>query len=305
MHPILATFSIGGTEVMLRAYSTFYVLAWITAIILATVVAWRRGMPWWRALVVFVAALAVGVLGARLLDLAVNWGYYAKDTSRIYDLGFQGFSLYGGLILALVTGAVLARILGMDLWRLADATVPAVASGIILMRIGCFLNGCCFGTETSLPWGVTFPVGSPAWAQQVLSGKVGLLGFGSDRPVHPTQLYEIAAALVLGSFATWLLVRRCTPQRRPGRPARTPPGVAFLTFALSFTLFRLADDYLRAKPLTATLPEWFYPVLYALICAVTAALIAWRVRSPRSTDPTTVGGEILDESEQTQTYPSL
>jgi phosphatidylglycerol:prolipoprotein diacylglycerol transferase len=304
MHPILATFSIGGTEVVLRAYSTFYLSAWITAIVLATVVAWRRGMTWWRALVVFVAALAVGVLGARLFDLAVNWGYYAKDPSRIYDLGFRGFSLYGGLILALFTGAVLARILSMDLWRLADATVPAIASGIILMRIGCFLNGCCFGTETSLPWGVTFPVGSPAWAQHVLSGKVGVFGFGTDRPVHPTQLYEIAAALVLGSYATWLIMRRCTPQQL-GRPARTPSGVAFLTFALSFTLFRLADDYLRAKPLTTTTPGWFYPVLYVLICAVIAVLMAWRMCSTWRADPTTVGGEILDESEQTQAHPSL
>ncbi len=296
MHPILATFSIGGAEIVLRAYSTFYALAWVTAIILATVVAWRRGAPWWKALVVYLVALAVGVLGARLLDLAVDWRYYAEDTSRIYDVGFRGFSLYGGLILAIVTGAVLVRVLRMDLWRLADATIPALVSGIVLMRIGCFLNGCCFGTETSLPWGVTFPAGSPVWAQQVLTGKVALLGFDATQPVHPTQLYEIAAALVFGGFATWLYARTRIMSSRSGRPITsriaTPSGIPFLTFALLFTLFRLADGFLRAKLPTSTLPGWFYPILYLLICAVVAALIVWRMRSVPRAVPATAGGEI-------------
>lgn len=295
MRPILATFSIDGTEVMLRAYSTFYVLAWATAIILATVVAWRRGASWWRALAIFVLALAVGVLGARLLDLAVNWGYYSEDTSRIYDLGFRGFSLYGGLILALATGTALARALKMDVWRLADAAVPGLASGIVLMRTGCFLNGCCFGTETSLPWGIRFPAGSPAWAQQVLTGKVGLLSFAGTRPVHPTQLYEIAAALVFGGLALWLLVRKGPAAREPGRPVGTPSGVAFLTFALSFTLFRSANGFLRAELPSSSLPVWFYPILYAIICVTVTILIIWRMRSFRQAVPATTGGKFLGE----------
>jgi phosphatidylglycerol:prolipoprotein diacylglycerol transferase len=277
MHPILARFTIGGSEVVLRAYSTFYVLAWLTAVALATFVAWRRGMRWTRALIIFALSLALGVVGARLLDLAVNWGFYAEDTSRIYQLSFSGFSLYGGLILAPAAGFLLTRALKEDLWRLADSAVPSLVAGIALMRTGCFLNGCCFGTVTSLPWGVTFPTGSPAWALQILSGQTSVLAFSTaPRPVHPTELYEIIAAAVFGGLALWLLVRG---RSSPGR--KTPTGVPFLVFALGFTLFRLADDFLRAKLPTFSRPVWFYPTLYVLISGFVVVLIVWRVLAAR------------------------
>lgn len=286
MHPILARFSIGSTEVVLRAYSTFYVLAWVVAILVATIVAWRRGSSWWRTLVTFALALAFGVVGARLLDLAVDWGYYAEDSSRIYQLDFRGFSLYGGLMLALIAGALVARAFRQNLWRLADSAVPGLVVGIALMRIGCFLNGCCFGTTTSLPWGVTFPTGSPAWAQQILTGETGLLSLAAEpRPVHPTQLYEIIAAAVFGGFATWLLLRG---RSSPSRP--TPAGVPFLAFVLGFTLFRLADNFLRARPPTFSLPVWFYPALYLLTCAVAGILIVWRLRTSRRSPPSSTAG---------------
>ena len=69
----------GGSEVTLGAYATFYTLAWVVALALGTVVAWRRGVPWWRALLFYLVALMVGITGARLLDVATNWGVYAED----------------------------------------------------------------------------------------------------------------------------------------------------------------------------------------------------------------------------------
>jgi phosphatidylglycerol:prolipoprotein diacylglycerol transferase len=296
MHPILARFSLGGTEVVLHAYSTFYVLAWVVAVALATLVAWRRGISWWRVLAISAVSLGLGTVGARLFDLAVNWDYYAGNTSRIYDFGFRGFALYGGLILAFVAGAALTKLLRLDLWRLADSAVPALVAGIVLMRVGCFLNGCCFGTETSLPWGVTFPAGSPAWAQQILSGGVGLLGFGGEaKPVHPTQLYEIIAALVFGGLAMWLLSRKRSSGVEAGDTAATPSGLPFLAFVLAFTLFRLGNNFLRARLPTSSLPGWFYPIFYVLISVVVTVLIVWRVRSSRQAVPATEGGMKLGE----------
>ncbi|OFW60079.1 MAG: hypothetical protein A2133_10405 [Actinobacteria bacterium RBG_16_64_13] len=278
MHPILATFSIGGSEVVLRAYGTFYALAWIASVALATVIVRRRGLSWWRALVTFAVSLTVGVAGARALDLGVNWGYYADDPSRIYDFGFRGFALYGGLILSLITGALLVRAFQLPLWHMADGAVPALAVGVVFMRTGCFLNGCCFGTVTSLPWGVTYPPGSPAWAWQLATGKTSVLGLvGRVEPVHPTQLYEMIAAVALGVLSVWLLRRR------------TPSGVPFLVFALGFTLFRLGDHFLRAQLPTVSTPTWFYPLLYALISAGLVGLIAWRVRIPQPV-PSRAGG---------------
>jgi len=288
MHPVLLTFRLGGAEVVLGAYSTLYVLAWVVALALGTVIAWRRGLPLWRALLLYGGALVVGIAGARLLDLATNWGVYAEDPAQIFSFEFRGFSLYGGLILALAAGALLSWALRLPLWKLADSAVPAIAAGIVLMRTGCFLKGCCFGTVTSLPWGVTFPTGSPAWSRQLVSGESGLLGFtGLVHPVHPTQIYEMIAALVFGGLAVWLMLRRRAAARgslagpsgagaaAPG-VSRVAAGVPFLVFALGFTLFRVAEYYLRPRSLTATEPGWFYPVLYAVIIAAVAALLIWR-----------------------------
>ena len=288
MHPVLLSFHLGETEVALRSYSTFYVLAWVVAIALGTVTAWRRGFSWRQVLVVSAGALAVGIVGARLLDVAVNWGYYAEDTSRVYALGFRGFALYGGLTLALAAGLLLSRAFRLPVWRLADCAVPALAAGIVLMRVGCFLNGCCFGTVTSLPWGVTFPPGSPAWAWQLTNGQNGLLGFsGAVRPVHPTQLYEMFGALAIGAFAVWLMRRR----DQEGR-LLTPSGIPFLVFALGFTLFRTGNNLLRARMPSMTAPGWFYPAFYLFICAGVAIVLVWRMRHVVPTPPSTGGLQV-------------
>jgi phosphatidylglycerol---prolipoprotein diacylglyceryl transferase len=232
MHPVLLTFQVGAAQVVLGSYSTFYVVAWVVALALGTVVAWRRGLPWWRALVYYLVVLVIGIAGARLLDVATDWGAYRDDPSLAYALGFRGFSLYGGLVVAVVAGIVLARPFNLPLWRVADSAVPAVAVGIVLMRTGCFLNGCCFGTATSLPWGVTFPSGSPAWAYQAATGESGILGFaGFVLPVHPTQIYEMMAAVMFGGVAMCLMLRRrraplgggAPPRRAAAGPPAPPP----------------------------------------------------------------------------------
>ncbi|MGB4594110.1 MAG: prolipoprotein diacylglyceryl transferase family protein, partial [Coriobacteriia bacterium] len=181
-------------------------------------------------------------------------------------LSFQGFSLYGGLVVATAVGIALARIWKLPVWRVADSAVPALAVGLVLMRTGCFLRGCCSGIVTDVPWAVTFPMGSPAWAEQLRSGQTGILGFmGVVKPVHPTQLYEMAAAILLATLAIWLMRRHAAD------------GVPFLAFALGFTLFRLGNGFLRVRQDVITAPGWFYPVFYSVLALVIAGLIALRV----------------------------
>jgi phosphatidylglycerol---prolipoprotein diacylglyceryl transferase len=292
MHPVLLTLHFGSTEVVLGSYSTFYALAWVVALALGTVIAWRRGLPWRRALLLYTVALVIGIVGARLLDVATNWGAYAEDPGLAYSLGFRGFSLYGGLVLAIAAGALLSRPLRLPLWRLADSAVPAMAAALVLMRTGCYLRGCCFGTVTSVPWGVAFPTGSPAWSYQLVSGQSGVLGFtGLVRPVHPTQIYELIAALLLCGVALWLMPRRRSAggalpagsREAGGAPGRrrSVEGLPFLVFILGFTLFRVAEYYLRPRSLTATGPGWFYPALYAVIIVGVAVVLVWRATSAR------------------------
>ncbi len=155
---------------------------------------------------------------------------------------------------------------------------PRLAAGLVLMRVGCLLEGCCFGTVTSLPWGIEYGPGSPAWALQFATGQTGILGIaGAVEPVHPTQVYEMIAAVAFCVPAVWLLTRRDSSGR-----SRYVDGVAFLIFALGFTLFRLGNGFLRANIASLVMPTWFYPTLYLVICALIGACLWMRLRDDRA-----------------------
>lgn len=283
MRPVLFELALGEQTVTLRAYGTFMVLAWLASLAVAAMFAHRRGLSWRRALAVYGISLAAGIVGARVFDLFIAADFYAEEPARVWSLSFAGFSLYGGLLAATLTAIMLSRALRLPMWRLADSAVPGLAVGVVLMRTGCFLNGCCYGHVTALPWGVTFPGGSPAWAQQMAQGTTGLLSAmgGVVKPVHPTQLYEMAAAVLLGGLAL-LLMRRTGPRiaqtDAAPRTPRLPDGVPFLVFAIGFTAFRFANGFLREKQPVITAPDWFYPVFYSAATLVLLALLTLRLK---------------------------
>jgi phosphatidylglycerol:prolipoprotein diacylglycerol transferase len=277
MHPILLRADVAGHQLVLGSYSTFMVLAWIAMVVVGTLLARSRGLAWRRALAVFSAALATGVGGARLLDLAAAGRLQpgqslAEQIALFAQPNFTAFALYGGLVAGSLGAIAAARAVRMPVWQLADCAVPALAVGIALMRVGCFLRGCCFGRSTDLLWGVTFPPGSPAWAHQALSGQSGLLGLVGDvHPVHPTQLYELGAVLLLAIGAVlW------------GRLHDLPDGAAFLPFALGFTLFRWSNGFLRASVPGASAPTWFYPALYSAVVLTLGAMLMARLLRHRA-----------------------
>lgn len=269
MHPVLGHLHLGGTTVTVGAYSTMMTLGLIAMVLVGAGAARWLGIAGPKAFAVFAAAVAAGVVGARVFDLATLGQLTPAETHLIAKPTLQAFALYGGLGAGALAVLALAHLWRLPLWRLADATVPAIAVGVAFMRTGCFMRGCCFGERTDLPWGAVFPPGGPAWTHQLASGQSGLFGFaGGMEPVHPTQLYELIA--VLGIAAAALAWRRLRD---------IPEGSAFLAFAIGFTLFRLGNDSLRVSLPGASAPEWFYPGLYALIViALGTALGARQLR---------------------------
>jgi phosphatidylglycerol:prolipoprotein diacylglycerol transferase len=146
--------------------------------------------------------------------------------------------------------------LRLDVWRLADAAAPGVAVGVVVVRLGCYGRGCCFGTPSDAFWAVAFPPGSPPHLTQLTAGKVQL--FASSLPVHPTQLYEAGGAFVglLILLVLGIAVRR----------GRIPDGVPALCAVAWFTLVRWADWGIREHPSTLAAPSWVYPgLMYAAI----------------------------------------
>ena len=143
------------------------------------------------------------IIGSRLLYIVFHWSEFAHDlvgTFAFWRGGLQGLMFYGGLIGALVMGLLFAFINRMPLLGMLDAAMPSIVLGEFFTRIGCFLNGCCFGRPSGLPWAVHFPLNSPV-------GSASL----SDQAVHPTQIYSSLAGLLLFAIALVLERRRWRP----------------------------------------------------------------------------------------------
>lgn len=122
-----------------------------------------------------------------------------RDCFAVLEVWRGGLAFYGGFIVATAFGLYFARKHRLGMWKVADLCAPWIAFGLGLTRIGCFLNGCCYGKLTHVPWAVRFPVGSPAWEAQ---RDAHLIGAG-DPPlaVHPTEIY-----LSLLNFLTFVML---------------------------------------------------------------------------------------------------
>ncbi|HOM16557.1 MAG TPA: prolipoprotein diacylglyceryl transferase [Thermoguttaceae bacterium] len=159
----------------------------------------------------YVLAVTVSMLvGARIAYGALRPDGFSKPWNELLILDFGHFYLLGGFLAAAAVGWPLSRAIRLDPWRMLDALAPAAAAAMAIVRLGCYGAGCCFGKETTAPWAVQFPPGSLSHLYQ-LQYDLAIL-FTGPRPVHPTQLYLAATALVV--LAAVLVLQRYV--RRPG-----------------------------------------------------------------------------------------
>jgi phosphatidylglycerol:prolipoprotein diacylglycerol transferase len=141
--------------------------------------------------------LIVGTIaGARLLFVGTYWReqFAGKPFWEVFKVWHGGLVYYGGLLGASLAGVLYARRKRQPLWKLADILAPSIALGQVFGRIGCLLNGCCYGRPCHLPWAISFPEHNAAGAPTV--------------PVHPTQIYESILSLGLCVALMWLHRRK-------------------------------------------------------------------------------------------------
>ncbi len=253
MYPELI-FRLFGASVELKSYALFSCLGALVGIAAALPCLHREGLKAKRALALLFCLAASFVIGARLFNFAINPGAYEKSL-HIYSLRLAGLSVYGGIICSLGAMLVWARLAKTNIWPLLDALVLPFGPAFALARVGCYLNGCCAGKVTASFWGVAFPARSGG---QTVSGILSLLGKKSISVyVYPTQLFEMALALLGLVPVLWLYLRK-----------KLPSGAAFLLYGIWFSAMRLAILPLRSLPYPGYVTRLIYPVFYcALILA--------------------------------------
>ena len=180
MHPEL--FSIG--PIPIRAYGLMLALSFMAGVWYISRMARRDGKPIEQFLTIAYILIIGGVVGARLSYVALHLGEFAGNWGSTFNpfasdtYGIAGLNLYGGILLAAVGVVLYCWLRKIAILETLDYFAPTVGIGLGITRIGCFLNGCCFGTPTDLPWGVAFPAGSiPSYV------------FGHQH-LHPAQLYS-------------------------------------------------------------------------------------------------------------------
>jgi phosphatidylglycerol:prolipoprotein diacylglycerol transferase len=222
MYPEL--FHIGSFPI--NTYGVFLALAFLCAILITVRIAARDGLPREKIYDLCLWMLLSSLIGSKILMFFTE-PEYRDHPLQLLSLDFlrSGGVFYGGLIGAILAGYFLMRRYNLPWWKTADACAPGIAIGNFFGRQGCFAAGCCWGKPTSLPWGVKFT-------------ELGheITGVPTDIYLHPTQLYESFAMLIVFFFLLWL------------HKHRRFSGQVILFYALLYSVIRFGVEFLRDDP---------------------------------------------------------
>jgi len=229
----------------LRWYGLMLGIAFILCLELGYRRARKYGFP--QELVAAIAfwGLLSGLAGARFGYIVSHPHEFSLGRPWEWIAIWQGGqTFFGGLAGGLIGLTVVVRLKQARWWETADLLAPVMALGHGVGRIGCFMRGCCGGKVTELPWAIRFPqhtdadgylVGSDVYMDHLASGKIDLSSHWS-LPVHPTQLYSVAALLVICAVL-WRLYDR-----------RSFDGMVSASYLILYGVWRFAVEFVRTEP---------------------------------------------------------
>src|SRR5829696_162443 len=220
MHPIL--FEIGRFPVY--TYGVLLAVAYLLGLQFALVRARSRGLDPNRVMDLGIWIIISALAGAKLLLLIIDFDSFGRSPADLLTLLRSGGVFYGGLIAAVVVALWYLWRHKMPVWQVTDVFAPGIALGHVVGRLGCLFAGCCFGKPTSVPWAITFH--SEYAAQNV--------GTPLNVPLHPTQLYEAGAEL--------LILGILLATEKKGRPF---PGRTFWGYMFLYGISRFIIEFYR------------------------------------------------------------
>lgn len=304
MLQVVFRFHLFGHVIPVYGYGLMLVVAFLACVITARFLAVRKGMNPEHFVDATLIAVATGIIGARLCSVLENLHEYTRadrtfgqNLLNVFNTREGGLTFYGGFLLATPCVIAYGLFRRANILRGMDIVAPVVMIGLGFGRIGCFLNGCCYGEQCRLPWAVRFPYYSNAYLDQNSTGKltipVELLTMGhplnpdlppvadSARlaalaassyalPVHPTEIYSSLTAFLLAA----LLIAYLGLPHIDGR-----------VFALMLMLEGVARyilEMIRVEPAVLTVP-WrgqTYGLSISMILGVVvfvAGIVMWKL----------------------------
>jgi phosphatidylglycerol:prolipoprotein diacylglycerol transferase len=255
MHPIL--FEIRGFPVY--TYGLLLAAAYLLGLQFALVRARTRGLDPNRVMDLGIWIIVSALVGAKLLLLVVEFDKFGTNPAELLNLVRSGGVFYGGLIAAVVVALWYLKRHRMPMWTVTDVFAPGIALGHVIGRLGCFFAGCCFGRPTNVPWAVTF---HNEFAARNVGTPLGI-------PIHPTQVYEAGAELLI-------LILLLATERR-GRPF---PGRTFWGYMLLYGISRFVIEFYRNDPRGMVGSFSTSQFVSLLLVPLSLVMLFWLARRP-------------------------
>jgi phosphatidylglycerol---prolipoprotein diacylglyceryl transferase len=207
-------------------YGVLLAASYLLGLRLAMSRAKKWGLDPNRVLDLGIYIIIAALVGAKLLLLIVDFDQF-KDPAELLNLARLGGVFYGGLILAVAVAFWYIARHRMPFWTTCDVFAPGIALGHVTGRLGCLAAGCCYGKPTDLPWGIVF------------TNPLALANVGTPLgiPLHPTQIYEAGASLLI------LVVLLVSEKRGPRFAGRT-----FWSYMFLYAVMRYIIEMYRGDP---------------------------------------------------------
>ena len=249
-------------------FTIFYSLAFFFVFLWLLWEGYKRKIPTIAWVLLLIFARVCFIVGTKIFTYSQDQWLLMIQTTTLIPTSEK--ILFGGMLLGLISLMIGKYVLRIK-QNILDAFAIILPLGIGIQRIGCFFNGCCFGTPTSMPWGVQYPINTPAHFvhyQEGLIGQNDLLSLS----IHPVQLYEMAGALVVA----FIVVR--------SRKLWKANGSLFTFSLLLYSLIRFMAEFFRdnvAHTIGGEMVGVFNQVQWAMLFTITVLSIVLYYREKK------------------------
>jgi phosphatidylglycerol:prolipoprotein diacylglycerol transferase len=228
-------------------YGVMLALGFLAAVVHLTVLGMREGRPAGFGSDAALWMMLAGILGARTAYVIVNFDLFSQDYWAMIRIDQGGLVFYGGFVFAVLAGVIFSRLKKISFWAFADYIVSALPIGHAFGRLGCLLNGCCYGKASDLPW---------ALDQQEASR-------------HPVQLYEALFNILVYFFLLYFYPRR----RREGE--------VLAVYCMIYAAGRFSLEFLRGDERPAWHGFYVAQIMSAALFVFGAAVWVWILKKGR------------------------